>query len=188
MIDRAGVFPDNWIYVHDPSVRVGRMQNFKNWSAAMVPDQSQTCLGLEYFCFEGDGLWSSSDDELVRLARGELERLGICGAREVYDGVVVRQAKAYPVYDGAYQEHMAVIREHLLELPNLQLVGRNGMHRYNNQDHSMMTGILAARNVALDEHFDLWNVNGDAEYLEEGVEDRDLGGRLVPRTVDARRS
>jgi protoporphyrinogen oxidase len=188
MIDRREVFPDNWIYIHDPGVQVGRMQNFKNWSPDMVPDQSKTCLGLEYFCFEGDGLWSSTDGELIELGRRELEQLGICGASEVTDGAVVRQPKAYPVYDGVYQDHIAVVREYLEGLANLQLVGRNGMHRYNNQDHSMMTGLLAARNIATDERFDLWNVNGDAEYLEEVAEDSEQGGRLVPTAVGATRN
>jgi protoporphyrinogen oxidase len=183
MIDHAELFPDNWIYIHDPSVKVGRIQNFKNWSSTMVPDLSKTCLGLEYFCFEGDGLWSSSDEDLIELGRQELERLGICRAREVFDGAVVRQRKAYPVYDDAYLRHLAVIREFMAELPNMQLIGRNGMHHYNNQDHSMMTGLLAARNIALDESFDLWKVNGDAEYLEEVKEGDDLSGRLTPARV-----
>jgi protoporphyrinogen oxidase len=183
MVDRREVFPDNWIYVHDPGVRVGRIQNFKNWSVEMVPDTARTCLGLEYFCFEGDGLWSSSDEELIALGRCELEQLGICGAGDVFDGVVVRQRKAYPVYDAAYQRHLAVIREFLDGLGNLQVVGRNGMHQYNNQDHSMMTGILAARNIALGERFDLWKVNGDAEYLEEVRDGADRSGRLVPMRV-----
>jgi protoporphyrinogen oxidase len=183
MIDRADLFPDNWIYIHDPLVKVGRIQNFKNWSPTMVPDPAQTCLGLEYFCFEGDGLWTSTDEELIELGRQELERLAICSSGEVFDGAVVRQLKAYPVYDDAYQRHIAVIREFMAELPNLQLIGRNGMHHYNNQDHSMMTGLLAARNIALDESFDLWKVNGDAEYLEEVREGDDLSGRLTPHRV-----
>jgi protoporphyrinogen oxidase len=185
IIDRAEMFPDNWIYIHDPSVQVGRMQNFKNWSPEMVPDPSKTCLGLEYFCFEGDGLWDSSDQQLVELARRELVQLGMCHAQEVLGGVVVRQPKAYPVYDDVYKQHLAVIRDYLRQaLPNLHLVGRNGMHHYNNQDHSMMTALLVARNIATGTHFDPWKVNTDAEYHEEArVEDEDRSGRLVPSRV-----
>src|SRR2546422_7410097 len=149
MIDRADVFPDNWIYIHDPQVKVGRIQNFKNWSPSMVPDQSKTCLGLEYFCFEGDGLWTSDDATLVELARTELAQLGICAPELVFDGVVVRQHKAYPVYDDVYQSHVGVVRDYIrAHLTNLHLAGRNGMHKYNNQDHSMMTALLVARNIA----------------------------------------
>ncbi len=183
VINRANIFPDNWIYIHDPSVVVGRMQNFKNWSKEMVPDQSTTCLGLEYFCFEGDGLWTSTDDELVALARKELAQLGMCKPEEVLGGVVVRQPKAYPVYDDIYKSQLAIIRDYLsAHAPNLQLVGRNGMHHYNNQDHSMMTALLAARNIALGAHYDPWKVNTDAEYHEEArLEDDDTSGRQVPR-------
>ena len=133
MIDRADVFPDNWIYIHDPGVRVGRIQNFKNWSPDMVPDQGTTCLGLEYFCFEGDGLWTMPDGGLVDLATRELAHLGICSAAEVFDGVVVRQQKAYPVYDDSYQANVEVVRDYFASsLPNLHMAGRNGMHKYNN--------------------------------------------------------
>jgi len=185
MIDRADLFPDNWIYVHDPSVKVGRIQNFKNWSPDMVPDQAKTCLGLEYFCFEGDGLWTATDVELGELARRELAELGICKPEEVFDSVVVRQRKAYPVYDDAYQEHVAVIRDYLREqLPNLHLVGRNGMHKYNNQDHSMMTAMLVAKNLAAGTEFDPWKVNADAVYHEDiRVGEQDLTGRQVPQRV-----
>jgi protoporphyrinogen oxidase len=187
MINRADVFPDNWIYIHDPSVRVGRMQNFKNWSPSMVPDQSKTCLGLEYFCFEGDGLWSIDDGELIGLARGELAQLGICKPEEVFDGVVVRQPKAYPVYDDRYQANVAVVRDYLAEeLPNLHLTGRNGMHKYNNQDHSMMTALLVARNIAKGTTFDPWKVNADAVYHEDvRVGDADRTGRQVPERIAA---
>ena len=179
MISRAEVFPDNWIYVHDPGVKVGRIQNFKNWSRWMVPDPSLTCLGLEYFCFEDDELWSSSDHDLVERGRRELEQIGICRADEVFDGAVVRQAKAYPVYDDVYQEHLAVIRDYLRQLPNLHVAGRNGMHKYNNQDHSMLTALLVARKIAEGSRLDPWKVNADAEYHEEArVEDR--SGRLMP--------
>jgi len=185
VINRAKMFPDNWIYIHDPSVVVGRMQNFKNWSKEMVPDQSTTCLGLEYFCFEGDGLWTSTDDELVALARKELAQLGMCKPEEVLGGVVVRQPKAYPVYDDIYKSQLAIIHDYLsAQAPNLQLVGRNGMHHYNNQDHSMMTALLAARNIALGAHYDPWKVNTDAEYHEEArFGDEDASGRQVPRKV-----
>ena len=188
MIDRRHLFPDNWIYVHDPSVKVGRIQNFKNWSPDMVPDQSKTCLGLEYFCFEGDGLWSSTDEELIDRARKELAHLGMCRPEEVFDGVVVRQKKAYPVYDDAYEAKVNVIREYLrTSLPNLHLAGRNGMHKYNNQDHSMMTALLVARNIATGGGFDPWKVNADAVYHEEArVGDKDLSGRQVPERIAVR--
>jgi protoporphyrinogen oxidase len=187
VINRENLFPDNWIYIHDPSVQVGRMQNFKVWSPEMVPDPKTTCLGLEYFCFEGDGLWESSDEALVELAGKELTQLGMCKPEEVLWGTVVRQPKAYPVYDDVYKGHLAVIASYVAnELPNLQLVGRNGMHHYNNQDHSMMTALLAARNIALGAHFDPWKVNTDAEYHEEArLEDEDKSGRLTPSRVGA---
>src|SRR4029077_7346535 len=185
MIDRADVFPDNWIYVHDPSVKVGRIQNFKNGSPDMVPDQSKTCLGLEYFCFEGDGLWTSSDEDLIERARKELEQLGICTPGEVFDGVVVRQRKAYPVYDDLYETHVGVIRDYIREhLTNLHLAGRNGMHKYNNQDHSMMTALLVARNIATGGGYDPWKVNADAVYHEEmRLGEKDLSGRQVPERI-----
>ena len=188
MIDRRDVFPDNWIYVHDPSVKVGRIQNFKNWSPDMVPDQSKTCLGLEYFCFEGDGLWSSTDEDLIDRARKDLAHLGMCRPEEVFDGVVVRQKKAYPVYDDVYEAKVNVIREYLrTSLPNLYLAGRNGMHKYNNQDHSMMTALLVARNIATGGGFDPWKVNADAVYHEEArVGDKDLSGRQVPERIAVR--
>ncbi|HZU75530.1 MAG TPA: FAD-dependent oxidoreductase, partial [Dehalococcoidia bacterium] len=180
---KANMFPDNWIYLHDPSVKMGRIQNFKNWSPDMVPDPSTTCLGLEYFCFEGDGLWTSTDEDLVELARSELAMLKLCKPEEVLWGAVVRQPKAYPVYDDVYKTHLRVIHDYLAEhLPNLQLVGRNGMHHYNNQDHSMMTALLVARNIATGTTYDQWKVNTDAEYHEEArIEDEDTSGRLTPK-------
>jgi len=188
MIDRAQVFPDNWIYIHDPSVKVGRIQNFKNWSPDMVPDQSKTCLGLEYFCFEGDGLWTMRDEDLIALAGRELAQLGICSENDVFDGVVVRQQKAYPVYDDVYQERVEVIRKYLAgQLPNLHLAGRNGMHKYNNQDHSMMTALLVARKIATGSALDPWKVNADAVYHEDiRVGEKDVSGRQVPERVAAR--
>ena len=180
IVDGADLFPDNWIYIHDPDVRVGRLQNFKNWSPDMVPDPSRTCVGMEYFCFEGDGLWTSRDEDLVELASGELARLGLARREQVIDGAVVRQPKAYPVYDDSYQRHLRVVREWLNDaLPNLHLCGRNGMHKYNNQDHSMMTALIVARRIAGVSDLDPWRVNADAEYLEEWDPDEDRSGRLM---------
>lgn len=171
VINKQELFPDNWIYIHDSDVKVGRIQNFKNWSPSMVPDPNKTCLGLEYFCFEGDGLWTTSDADLIELGRKELGILGLANPADVEDGSVVRMPKAYPVYDGTYAEALRVVREFLNELPNMQLVGRNGMHKYNNQDHSMLTAMLAVKNI-LGANYDLWQVNAEQEYHEE-VTDRD---------------
>jgi protoporphyrinogen oxidase len=183
IVDEEHVFPDNWIYIHGPSVFLGRIQNFKNWSPSMVPDPKLTCLGLEYFCSEGDTLWSRSDADLIGLGRSELAAIGLADPAKVRDGRVVRVHKAYPVYDDEYREHIATIRRFIdTEIPNLQLIGRNGMHKYNNQDHAMMTGLLAARNI-LGGHFDLWKVNADAEYLEEGEVSE--AARAVPRPLAA---
>jgi len=166
IVNRAEVFPDNWIYIHDPEVRMGRIQNFKNWSPDMVPDPNTTCLGLEYFCFAGDGLWTMRDEDLIALGKREIEMLGLARADEVVDGSVVRMPKAYPVYDANYSEHLRVVRAFLGGLTNLQVVGRNGMHRYNNQDHSMLTAMLAVENILGARH-DLWSVNDEREYIEE---------------------
>jgi protoporphyrinogen oxidase len=167
--DRAA-FDDNWIYIHDPSVKVGRIQNFRSWSPDLVPRAGMTCYGLEYFCFEGDGLWSSDDAGLVALATRELVQLGLAAAEDIVDGTVVRQAKAYPVYDDGYQQRVEAVRAELeANYRNVHLVGRNGMHKYNNQDHAMMTAMLVVRNIiAGRQEFDVWRVNQDAEYHEEG--------------------
>jgi protoporphyrinogen oxidase len=170
MVRKPDLFPDNWIYVHDSSVKLGRIQNFNSWSPEMVPDPTTTtCLGLEYFCFEGDGLWTTPDADLLELGKRELAALGLVDPADVIDGSVVRMPKAYPVYDGTYEPAMRKVREFLPRVPNLQLTGRNGMHRYNNQDHSMLTAMLAARNI-LGGRYDLWQVNVEQEYHEEGVE------------------
>ncbi|MDB5192325.1 MAG: amine oxidase, partial [Segetibacter sp.] len=180
------IFDDNWIYIHDPSVKVGRVQNFKSWSPFMVPDPTMACYGLEYFCFEGDGMWNSTNETLIQLGKEELQKIGLGNITDVVDGYVVRQPKAYPVYDAVYKENLAEIKEALVEYPGLYLVGRNGMHKYNNQDHSMMTAMLAVKNiVAGEELYDLWNVNGDAEYHEAGERGAEEGGRLVPQAVTA---
>jgi protoporphyrinogen oxidase len=165
MLRRREVFPDNWIYIHSPEVRVARVQNYKNWSRAMVPDPETTCLGMEYFCSDGDPLWSSSDAELVRLARSEAEALGFAARDEVFDAAVLRQPRAYPVYDAGYRDHLDALRDYLARFANLEMVGRNGLHQYNNQDHAMLTAMLAARNV-LGEELDVWAVNTEQEYQE----------------------
>jgi len=185
IIDQADLFPDNWIYIHDPGVKVGRIQNFKNWSADMVPDPRFTVSGLEYFCSENDSMWSASDEQLIAIAKDELASLGLADKSKVVDGAVVRQPKAYPLYDHDYRANVAKVREFLdLEAPNLQVAGRNGMHKYNNQDHAMMTGLMAARNI-MGAAFDLWRVNSDAEYLES--EDTVAeGGRAEPNPIDDR--
>jgi protoporphyrinogen oxidase len=179
ILNRPQVFPDNWIYVHDPGVKVGRIQNFRNWSPDMVPDPAKTSLGLEYFCTEGDPLWTTPDSELIERGKREIERINLARAADVEDGCVVRVPKAYPIYDSEYRECLAIVRGFVDGLENLQTIGRNGLHRYNNQDHAMMTGMLAARNAVLGQHNDLWSVNTDQEYHEEirddGTETHDLG-------------
>lgn len=168
-------FDDNWIYIHDSSVKVGRIQNFKSWSPHMVPDPELNCLGLEYFCFKGDGTWTSTDEDLIRLADEELIHLGLVTPGHVIDGKVIRQAGAYPVYDENYEERVALFNTWLIRhMPGLHLVGRNGMHKYNNQDHAMMTALLTAENILAGEQlWDVWRVNQDADYHEIG-EDRTL--------------
>ena len=173
MVKTADVFPDNWIYIHDHRVKVGRIQNFKNWSPYMVANPNNTCLGLEYFCFEGDELWTMPDQNLIDLGTRELETLGFIRASDVDDGAVVRMPKAYPVYDSDYKEALTEVREYLNDFNNLQLVGRNGLHRYNNQDHSMLTAMLAAENI-LGANHNLWEVNAEQEYHEEILDQEDL--------------
>jgi protoporphyrinogen oxidase len=159
-------FPDNWIYIHDPGVKVGRIQNFGSWSPYLIKE-GRTCLGMEYFVFEGDDVWSMPDDELVELGKRELTKLGLVDAGKVEAGYVVRMPKAYPVYDEHYKAHLAVMRGWLEEhAPNVQPVGRNGMHKYNNQDHSMLTAMLSVENIFGATH-DTWEVNVEEEYHEE---------------------
>ena len=162
--------PDNWIYIHDPTVKVGRVQNFKSWSPELVPDPELCCYGLEYFCFQGDGVWEMEDRALIDLASREMEKLGLLNPADVQDGCVVRQKKAYPVYD---DHHKANVNKFVAEIeskfPGLHLIGRNGMHKYNNQDHAMMTAMLTARNIIAGKRlYDVWAVNQDAEYHESG--------------------
>lgn len=185
VVEGENPFPDNWIYIHEPGVKLGRIQNFKNWSEGLIGRPGTTCLGLEYFCFEGDGMWTMSDANLIELGKRELASLGLAKAESVKDGAVVRIEKAYPVYDPGYQERLTIIR-HAIEAAasNLQVVGRNGMHKYNNQDHSMMTALLAVKNLQ-GGRFNLWNVNSDAEYHEEAREGADKTGRQMPERVSA---
>lgn len=166
VLDHPDPFPDNWIYIHSPEVDVGRIQNFRSWSPDMVPDAGKASIGMEYFCHEGDGLWASKDEDLIKQAARELEYLGLAKKTDVVDGTVIRQPKAYPVYDGEYREALDIVQEWVLTLENFQTVGRNGMHRYNNQDHSMLTALLAARNI-LGESHDIWNVNVERSYHED---------------------
>ena len=169
IVDQKETFPDNWIYIHEVGVKVGRIQNFKNWSPDMLPDQSKTSLGLEYFCNEGDELWDMSDEDLIKLGTQELDQTGLVSADKVIDGIVYRVPKTYPVYDTAYADALNIIREYLDQFDNMRTVGRNGMHRYNNQDHSMLAAMFAVRNMVLGENQNLWDINTDQEYHEERI-------------------
>ena len=185
IIDRKDLFPDNWIYIHSDDVKVGRIQNFKNWSPDMVPDPARTALGLEYFVQENDDVWSMDDADLIELGRREIAALNLASAEDVLDGAVVRMPKAYPVYDGKYQAALRVIRGWLAGIENLQLIGRNGQHRYNNQDHSMVTAVYASQNIMGDNH-NIWDVNVEDDYHEERREVSSAaagGDRLVPGQV-----
>jgi protoporphyrinogen oxidase len=167
MTTQHDAFPDNWIYLHDPGTRAGRVQNYGAWSEAMVRPGT-TCLGVEYFCFEGDDIWSMPDEQAVELAKKELAQIGLIDPDQVVDGVKVLVPKAYPMYDSNYEEAVQTIRAYLENFSNLQTCGRNGLHRYNNQDHSMWTAILATLNLVEGAKHDVWSVNTEAEYLEEG--------------------
>lgn len=160
VVARDDLFPDHWVYIQTAAVKVGRIQNFKNWSAAMVPNGGKTCLGLEYFCSEGDALWQTPDEDLLSLATVELDATGLGRRQDVVDGRVIRQPMAYPVYNGDYQRRVQVVREYLATFDNLQTIGRSGLHRYNNMDHSMLTGMIAARNVGR-RQYDVWAIDPD---------------------------
>ncbi|TDI94036.1 MAG: NAD(P)/FAD-dependent oxidoreductase [Caldithrix sp.] len=168
ILNRQEVFPDNWIYIHSPEVRMGRIQNYKNWSMDMVPNPRQTSLGLEYFLWAHDDEWNWSDERLIDLGIRECVQLALIDPKEVQDGVVVRAKKAYPIYDAVYQQCLMTIKSYLNRFSNLQTIGRNGLHRYNNQDHSMLTGVYAARNIVGEFH-DVWAVNTEKEYHEESL-------------------
>ena len=161
-------FPDNWIYLHDPGTRAGRVQNFGAWSAGMTRP-GYTCLGVEYFCFAGDDLWNMPDNALVQLAARELGRIGLLDPDHVVDGTAIRVRHAYPMYDAGYRDAVGRLRRALDAIENLETVGRNGLHRYNNQDHSMWTAVLGTLNVVDGADHDVWSVNADSEYIEEGT-------------------
>lgn len=173
IVDKPNLFPDNWIYIHEPNVKVGRIQNFKNWSPEMLPDLSKTSLGMEYFCNEGDELWNMTDADLVEFGKHEIDQIGLAKYEDVEDGTVFRVEKAYPIYDEHYREHLKAIREFTQGFDNFQTVGRNGLHRYNNQDHSMLTAMLAVRNLVLGEKNQIFDVNGESEY-HEAINHHDL--------------
>jgi protoporphyrinogen oxidase len=183
VVDGDDLFPDNWIYIHEPEVRVGRIQNYRSWSPWMVPDPDKACVGLEYFCFAGDELWSMSDDDLVELAAGELERLGLASRTKVERGFAIRVPKAYPIYDADYAERVGVVRTWLDGIENLQQVGRNGLHRYNNSDHSMLTSMRAVDNLLAGAHHDIWAVNAESVYHETDVSD-EHPYRTAPETPE----
>lgn len=166
MMNRKEKFPDTWMYIHSPQVKVGRVQCFKNWSPFMVPDENTSSLGLEYFCTEGDELWNLPDEELVELAKKEMNILGLADTAAIFDAFVVRMPKTYPVYQSGYNEHLQVIRESLAGFENLQCIGRNGMFKYNNMDHSILSALLAVENIFGAKN-DLWSVNVEEEYHEE---------------------
>ncbi len=169
VIDGEDLFPDNWIYIHEPGVKVGRIQNFRSWSPWMVPNDTDASIGMEYFCFEGDELWNMADDDLVAMATQELQQLGLARAEKVKMGFVVRVHKAYPMYDAEYAERVEAIKRWLEQIPNLVQVGRNGLHRYNNSDHSMLTAMRAVDNILQGTEHDIWAVNAESVYHEEDV-------------------
>jgi protoporphyrinogen oxidase len=173
VIDGPDLFDDNWIYIHQPGVRVLRIQNFKSWSPWMVPNDRDASIGMEYFCFEGDELWNMNDDDLVKMASKEIEKLHLAKAKDVKFGFVARVHKAYPIYDELYAERVATIRTWLETIDNLTQVGRNGLHRYNNSDHSMLTAMRAVDNILLGTNHDIWAVNAESVYHEEHQENED---------------
>ena len=169
MVDKEVLPPDNWIYTHDKGMRSIRIQIFKNWSQYMVPDQTKSCIGFEYVCKDGDELWSKSRAELIELAQNELTILGFAKREEVFDAEVVRLRNVYPRYLIGFEKNVAIIKEYLQNtFPTniIQPIGRGGLHRYNNSDHSMMTAFLAVKNILGEGHYDQWEVNSDAEYHE----------------------
>jgi protoporphyrinogen oxidase len=182
VLDGEDLFPDNWIYIHDPKVTVGRIQNFRSWSPWMVPDPTKACVGLEFFCFQGDELWEMDDDDLVQLGMRELEQLGLARRDQLEFGFVERVPKAYPMYDAEYSERVSTIRTWLDGLDNFIQVGRNGLHRYNNSDHSMLTAMRAVDNLVKGTEHDIWAVNAESAYHEEEQQDENQPYIEAPET------
>jgi protoporphyrinogen oxidase len=182
VLDGEDLFPDNWIYIHEPQVNVGRIQNFRSWSPWMVPDPSKACVGLEFFCFAGDQLWDSDDDDLVQLGMKELEQLGLARRDQLEFGFVERVPKAYPMYDADYAERVHTIRSWLDGLDNYIQVGRNGLHRYNNSDHSMLSAMRAVDNLVDGAEHDIWEVNAESAYHEEEKQDEQQPYIEAPET------
>jgi protoporphyrinogen oxidase len=182
VLNGEDLFPDNWIYIHDPNVNVGRIQNFRSWSPWMVPDPSKACVGLEFFCFQGDELWETADDELVKLGMRELEKLGLARADQLEFGFVERVPKAYPMYDSDYSDRVHAIRSWLDGLDNFIQVGRNGLHRYNNSDHSMLSAMRAVDNLVKGTDHDIWAVNVESAYHEEEKQDEQQPYIEAPET------
>ncbi len=166
LLDRTEQLPDTWIYIHDPQVRVGRVQCFRNWSPDMVPRPTWSSRGLEYFCTAGDELWQMDDTDLIEIARQEMRVLQLCDPRDVFDAFVIRMPRCYPVYDATYRQHLQVIRDYLARFDNVYPVGRCGLFKYNNSDHSILTALLTVENLFGAQH-DVWAINADDEYLEE---------------------
>jgi len=166
IIDKENLFPDQWIYVHSPEVRLARIQNYKNWSPDMTADPKRTSLGLEYFCTEGDDLWQMNDVDLIDYAVKELERIGIKSRKRLINGFVIRKANCYPIYSLEYQKHLRVIQDYLRQFLNFQTIGRAGLFRYDNSDQAMLSGILAAKNYLENSFVDLWGSGAEQEYLE----------------------
>ena len=166
VLDHADPFPDNWIYIHGEDVKVGRIQNFRAWSKEMMANENQASIGMEYFLNWDEPMWETDDQELIKMAGKELEKIGLAPASSVVDGAVIRQPKAYPVYDSEYADALEEVKNWLVQLENFQTVGRNGLHRYNNQDHSMLSAMFAARNI-LGAELDVWDVNVERSYHEE---------------------
>jgi protoporphyrinogen oxidase len=182
VLDGEDLFPDNWIYIHDPKVTVGRIQNFRSWSPWMVPDPTKACVGLEFFCFQGDELWEMDDDDLVQLGMRELEQLGLARRDQLEFGFVERVPKAYPMYDAEYSARVSTIRTWLDGLDNFIQVGRNGLHRYNNSDHSMLTAMRAVDNLVKGTEHDIWAVNAESAYHEEEQQDENQPYIEAPET------
>ena len=182
VIEGSDLFPDNWIYIHQPGVRVLRIQNFKSWSPWMVPNEVDGSIGMEYFCFEGDELWNMKDDDLVAMAgAGDREAPPCSQPTRSSSASSPASTRRIPIYDELYAERVATIRAWLETIENITQVGRNGLHRYNNSDHSMLTAMRAVENILLGTHHDIWAVNVESVYHEEHRENEDPY-RTAPET------